>query len=218
MDIEPFSGRIVKLDDFGERLNESNFIESIEYKYLFNREKPEISAIRAEYYGLRLKYKNKEFTFVRKATCNHKNSFSKTVDLSFFEDLGSAISGGKVKDKILHYDVYKCLAQPDWLLKIASLEKAITSDTLHTDTIKNKRQWEITKFTGKTFNEFIGSNNGVDMINPLDSGSSWGVICNNGASGMVTLDNSIYCASGANKHPKCKHNIGVHSSAAYLCQ
>ncbi len=80
--ISYFISKIMKLSDFGKKLNLNNFFTSIEYKYVLKDLKLKVRKIKNydKEYGILLEYPNKDIRLIQKPTCT---STGKTTESEF---------------------------------------------------------------------------------------------------------------------------------------
>jgi len=218
--------KMVHLKGFGDNLTISNFLNSIEYQNVLKNIDLKVGAEHdGKKYFLIIKFFDKEINLDGEANCKYERRSSSTEDLGFLEGMGNAITGGKVKNKTIYENIYKCAPHSGDLNKIKEIDLKLTSGTSNYNWIKSKSGWTYKEYAGEDYNKFSGNNGGVNYINKLDNTGDdlWGVGCNNGASGTVTRGDKPFftiCASGANGKNECKgpDDWSVNQAANYLCK
>ena len=224
---KPYYKKIIKLKGFGDNLTIDNFLHSTEYQNVLKNINLKVGAKYDEKkYYLKIKAFDKQINLIGHANCKYKRKISSTEDLGFWEGLGNSMSGGKVKNKTIYKNMYECFPKSSDLKEIKKIDLKLTSGITNYNWLKSKSGWSYKEYSGKDYNKFSGSNGGVRYINK-NGKNLWGVICNNGASGTITIDRwsdggsiSSICASGANQRAECKspNDWSVNQAGNYLCK
>lgn len=222
--IEDFAPKLLALDGIPREFTPSNFLKSPVYKYILKHISAKGSARyqSGSRYGISVWYENYRVFITDEGSCEYSHQSSKTVDLGFFEGIGNAMGGSKVKNKNIYFDNFKCRGSKPVINQLADIEFKLMKSNLSSKKLLTNIEWTDSRKTDvETYNRYGESNGGLrDIVAQDDTGKTkyWTAICENGNYGTVSLDDGMYCATGANKDTKCNDRLSVRSAAQYLCQ